>query len=102
MTHLPYNDFFTASHYFNKTHYGTRWVLDNLDGMDKWCHSAIEHHKHEDIDGFNYQQFMLEKLGSDRFEQLRKTSVPVLDPTFDMLNDMLAGYTRELERLLHN
>lgn len=102
LTHLPQNDFFTASHYFNSVHLGTRWDFSNIDGMDRWCHTDIEHHKHEDVDGFNYEKFMISKMGSDKLEQLRKRSVPVLRPTFDTLNQMLTVYTRELDHLLHN
>jgi len=60
---------------------GTRWELEDLDPMDIFCHQKVENAKKEDVEGFNYEQYMIQKIGVERLELLRIKS------------EMYAGYS---------
>jgi len=80
-TGLPAQNLMTSSHYFGRGKMGTRWELEDLDPMDIFCHQKVENAKKEDVEGFNYEQYMIQKIGVERLELLRIKS------------EMYAGYS---------
>lgn len=56
-----------CSHFWARTYMGTRWEVDNLDGLG-WlpCHASIWEH---DKNG-QYRDYMLKKLGNKRYKEL--------------------------------
>lgn len=70
-TGLPAQNLMTASHYFSRGKFGTRWELENQDPMCIFDHQKVENNKKEIVEGFNYEEYMKNKLGSKRFEVLR-------------------------------
>ena len=56
-----------TSHYWARTYMGTRWEVDNLDGLG-WlpCHASIWEH---DKNG-QYRDYMIKKLGVKGYEKL--------------------------------
>lgn len=79
----------TNSHYFKRGKYGTRWEEDNCDPMCWECHVKIENHKHETIEGFNYETYMLLKLGHKRFNNLQMKAEFIADYSLSDLSKMI-------------
>lgn len=71
ITKLPAQNIMTNSHFFGRGNWGTRYDLENGDPMDIFCHSKIENHKDETIEGFNYTEYMIKKVGTEKFEHMK-------------------------------
>lgn len=90
----------TNSHFFKRGLWGTRWDFDNQDAMCTFCHSAIENHKTDWIEGFNYQEFMVAKIGVSGLEALRIKSEREMHFKEWELKKIEAEMKITLERLL--
>lgn len=61
-----------AHHIFSRVYNGTRWNLDNGIGLCYYHHIYWAHQKYEE-----FRRFIVEKLGEEKFEELRKYSQQV-------------------------
>ena len=80
-----------TSHYWARTYMGTRWEVDNLDGLG-WlpCHSSIWEH---DKNG-QYRDYMMKKLGKEGFEKLEmKARATTKFSTVDIKN-LIANFDK--------
>lgn len=101
-TGLPAQNLMTCSHFFAKGSggLGIRWDYDDLDALCIFCHQKVENHKYEWIEGFHYQQYMITKLGQERYNLLEyKANSTTIYSIFD-LQIMLSQRNKELEPLL--
>lgn len=99
LTGLPAQKLMTASHYFSRKKYGTRWDFDNIDAMCLFCHQKVENNKKEWVEGFNYELFMLNKLGEKRFDLLQYRAGGGRFTTGE-LEVLLGEYRRKYKRFL--
>lgn len=99
---LPAQNLMTCSHFFAKGSggLGIRWDYDDLDALCIFCHQKIENHKKDWIEGFNYQQYMVTKLGQERYDLLEYRANSTTHYTEFDLQIMLAERNKELEPLL--
>lgn len=67
ITGLPAQNIMTNSHYYGRGKYGTRWDEDNCDPMCIFCHQKVENNKTNEIEGFHYQEYLIKKIGEQRF-----------------------------------
>ena len=75
------NSLMTTSHFFSvgRGQFSVRWNEDDCDAMCLFCHMKVENHKHETIEGFNYEEFKKEQLGDDKYVWLEyKVSIPTI------------------------
>ena len=89
----------TTSHYFSRGDISGRWDFDNLDAMDIFCHQKIENHKTETVGGFNYQEYMIQKLGAEKFERLRLKCTETTKYSTAELGLLLMDYKKQLNAL---
>jgi hypothetical protein len=99
---LPRQNMLTTSHYWNRWRHSVRWDYANLDAMCKFCHDEVEHKKHEEVDGFNYENYMFEKLGQAEYERMMRRSEEVAFFTTSHLKMMLTARRAEARRLNQN
>lgn len=97
---LPGQKLMTTSHYFSRGDISGRWNFDNLDAMDIFCHQKVENHKTDTIEGFNYEQYMIEKLGKDKFERLKLICTQTTKYSTAELGLLLMDYKKQLNLLL--
>lgn len=99
-TGLPGQNLMTTSHYWGRGEDGTSWDERNLDAMCLFCHQKVENHKHEEVEGFNYEFYMKQKLGLDGYNLLDyKAHTPTKFTTIE-LNILLQEKKKELQILL--
>jgi len=96
---VPGQKLMTASHYFSRGDIAGRWDFDNLDAIDIFCHQKIENHKTETVEGFNYEQYMIEKLGTAKFERLRLMCTQSPKYNTAELGLLLMDYKKQLNTL---
>ena len=65
-----------------------------------FCHQKIENEKKEWVEGFNYELFMLNKLGEQKFSLLEYRATARAGFSVGDLDIMLKDYNRQLQRLL--
>jgi hypothetical protein len=97
---IPRQKIMTTSHYFGRGDMGGRYDDDNTDPVCIFCHQKIENNKRNTIEGFNYEEYMIQKLGPEGFERLRiKCDSITKYSTFD-LTILLQEYKKELYAIL--
>lgn len=99
-TKLPAQNIMTNSHYFGRGKWGTRFDFKNTDPMCIFCHQKVENHKEETVEGFNYKEYMLAKLGEQGFELLRQKSLMEMHYREPTLLQIQAEMKKQLELLL--
>ena len=99
-TGLPAQNLMTTSHYFNRGDMSIRWDYEDLDAICIFCHQKIENHKKDDVEGFNYEQYMINKLGAQRFELLRQKSMMFARYTIQDLQFILEEKQKELKTVI--
>lgn len=77
----------SASHFWQSTRYGTKWLFDNLDPLCWGCHNQVESNKQ----GW-YRDFKLKQLGQQRYDELRKLAETAVYWKDEDLQNMLKGY----------
>ena len=101
-TGLPAQNIMTTSHFFSKGAggMGIRFDYDDLDALCIFCHQKIENHKHEFIEGFNYEKYMREKLGDEKYQLLEYKAHSITKYSIIELQIMLEQRQRDLQLLL--
>ena len=89
----------TTSHYFSRGDISGRWDFDNLDAFCIFCHQAVENKKTITVGEFNYEQYMIKKLGAERFERLRLMCTQTTKYSTAELGLLLMDYKKQLNAL---
>ena len=97
---LPAQNIMTNSHYFGRGKWGTRFDFNNCDGMCIFCHQKVENNKKETVEGFNYEAYMIAKIGEAKLELLRQKSLMRMQYREGQLLQLQAELKAELETLL--
>lgn len=95
-TGLPAQNIMTNSHFFGRGHWATRYDFDNTDPMCLFCHAKVENHKYEDVEGFNYEEYMIKKLGQARLDVLKMKSKMIMQ----YKEHQLLGLKEEMKPIL--
>ena len=79
------------SHYFVRGHKSLRWDEDNVFGLKHECHMYLDNHKSE------FTSWVVNRLGTERFDQLilRNNSIQKLD--YDTIKAQLQSRIKELK-----
>lgn len=98
----PVQKVITTSHFWNRTNHAFRWEVDLLDPMCVMCHTLIENKKYQNVQGFNYSEYILRKVGKKRYDAVdwRYQSDPGAQYSDGELDLILQRKTKELLDML--
>lgn len=98
---IPRQKLMNNSHYFGRGDTGGRWEKKNCDPMDIFCHQKVENNKERTIEGFNYKQYMIDKLGQEEYDRLEVVCNGITKYTSFELGILLKEMQKELHELIN-
>lgn len=96
----PRQRLMTTSHYFSRGDTGGRWNKKNCDPMCIFCHQKVENNKERTIEGFNYRDYMIAKLGKTEFDRVEHVCTGITKYTSFELGILLKEMQKELNGIL--
>ena len=80
-----------CAHVFSRRYLGTRWDSENAYGMCGGCHIFQAH-----VDPIEFHQFIIKRIGKDRYDRLRTISQMVKKVDLSLIKLGLTKYWEEL------